>query len=709
MSRKKQERNENFEKISNVDEYNQKNKHEENVKRAYEDLAPNLFGVSSSQREDIYNRLTLMFGRVVEAYPTTNFYLVIPLSYNQTAISCSSISKNSNLFGVRDQSGFNVGDLVIFMYDSMEGRGYIIGSWFEPLLLKNDLVGDRISELSITLKDLVPLLYLVSMGIGSLVSGAMNVDSYPSDFCKSTETGSMIFLDRFMSFLRASDFCGIWAFYNDYLLREKFHNFEKWCPYYEEQIKSDPLFAKNLENFQDAKIIKENSISKVFETHLMRGWQFANLARFDEDIWGVNVSKINRSYLLSPSEGKLLNLTEETINAAGTHSIRVARALFLLQSFPKLVYVRVKNPDDLDGDDSSTVDLMNEEIVFELKNHSSYDQYKNKVSSLASGIIDKLNFYFNVELLKNLKGRTKDYLIKNPNSIRKFISPKGDPNKKIKILKKLKQDGSYEEVELTSSDQGTFFSILEDGTAVMGNGAGCEFRMEKDAIYIRAPKIFIQSGDKTILWGGNNIYCRAREDIEISSTKGDLKLNSTKGDTDIHGKNVNISCTDGNLNLSNQTGAAKEKVTAAEVSHITINREYIKICSPIEEDDDEKKGRIILSAIEVYINGKDSVICDDYPVFHNLEVFAFNEYSCPAFIPEPLWYRLYVTENITDKHEDWIEEKHPISESSPWGTQKDEDEIYKQEVGFTNTGNNEFGESKTEKIKEKWPVFKPCN
>jgi len=667
--------------------------------------------IDSIARELMLNNLTVVFGRVIESYPTVNFYLVIPLLGNQTPISCSSISMNSGSYGVRDQSGYSIGDLVLLIYDKAEKRGYIFGSWYEPLIFSSDLTGDRISEHSITLQDLPGLHNVIRYSLGSLVSGAMNVDSYCNEFCKSTETGSMLFLDRFMGMMRMSEFCGLWMFYNDYLMRMRFNNFECSSPSYKRSIKEDPIYFR-IDSQQLRQLITEITDHESQDLILTKyGWPYRNLAFLFKQSSGLNLSSYRGgSYLSSTLGGRVHNISE-TFNVTGLYSIYARRALFFSQFYNLPQFERLLEPDDLSGDDYTNItDAVNTELFKEIRRNQDYiSNYKDKVSDFASGVIDRVNFHFNDEVFGKIRNRRKDY--KTFNKVDLF-NPRGDNNKTIKFVKKLRDNGSYEESDVVSSEVGSFFSILEDGSFVLANGHGCEIRLEKDNIYIRAPNIYIQSGDKTVLWGGNHIYMRSRFDSQFNSTKGNIKINSTKGRTEISGAQTSISSTDGNLVLSNQTGYSDDGINSGECPHIALGSDFVKV-SAIKSNDTDSLGRIVLTSQELYLSGSEKIACEYYSIDVNVPPFKFvyNDSGVEKLIPEPLWYRIYVSYGMEDKVEDWVEEQLPNNRGYPWGN-NNLDKIYKQELGYTKNIRGEggvvdgFGRPYTESIKDKWPVLK---
>lgn len=650
-----------------------------------------------------YDQLPLLFGKIIEAYPTTNFYLVSSLTNKKKVYSCSSLSKNSSFLGVRDQSGFNVGDFVLFVYDKSEERGIILGSYYEPLIRSEDLIGERITVNSITVHELIALKALISFGIGSLISGAMNVDSYTGEFCKSTETGSMLFLDRFMSFMRASEYCGIWMFYHDYLLRLRFNFLEELSKGYFRTYKSKPVLASLTNDVEVDKFLKENYLTESFDGFELKNLTIPKIFSHFKLKTGLNISDVEKLSLFSSQHFRLYETLHQSKTASGIYGLKSLRGIFLLQSAAELLYERLREADALDGDNYQNINYSDNFIVKILQSHPSYSKYLGKVSQVASGIIDRINFYFNEELLGNLRKRTRDFFVGNKIDL---FNPSGNENNTLEFVEKINNDGSILNKNLTASNLGSLISVLEDGSIVLMTGKGAEIRLEKDKIFIRAPNIFIQSGDKLVLWGGNDFLVRARKCGEISITDGNLDINSTTKKVNIHGGSINLSSSNGDVKISNQTGFTQTEILQDECPHILLNKDTVKFSAIKSKGGNPTidKGRVVISSQEIYINGSEKVECAPHPVFANLEIFAF---SCPevgVLIPEPLWYRIYTAYGIDQDVEFWEEISLPHNSKGPWGTNSGK--MYTQQIGYTKNTTESYGESGEEEIKTKWPVLK---
>lgn len=697
-------------------------------------------------------------GLVVEAYPTINQYLVFSVS-NKTQHLCSNISDiGASLFGVRSASTIPTGSIVLYFLDHTN-FGYILGSIFQPIKLVEELFGDKITNFPITLGDFKPYKDFLR-NAQFHIFGAHHVDSFShGEFNKYSATGTMIHIDNFMAFLRASEHCGIWAFHSDNLLRTIAENYDFWSRGVRETLRNDPIYLNDEEkNEEEIKYFIRKNILEVVSEQEIRNLVYSfhnNFSYYGGDPsfpsnepfsklvkFSGGISNIEKEFVMSvvgtnTGNKEIYNLLEINKNCTGIYSLKTARGFLFLSVFDKDYLFRLTDVEDPFGDFLNNYNL-SIPLIKTLKIPDSYNSLKGENPDLpsvhASGIIDRINFHYNEESRFRFRKHQFDFKSADPRNL--FNSPILDNDctstarKTFSFPKKIGVDPAVEEINIEESEEldvvpkPAFYTVLEDGTQIMGNGYGCEIRMEKDTLYIRAPKIHIQSGDELSIWGANGLYQRSNGEIQIVSTKNDISIKARKdlkmvggnfGEAESlteEGKVMIISYGE-HLILSNQRNLkSSEGGTNTDHTFIDIRKNSIKLkakSTPEQKDSENNqiKSYIQTDSDELHLFAQ-KIDCEQKDTNIPTDQFSFVTTSQIIF-PQPLWHQLYIMCGIENNSIEWKEFSDPVSGSLPWGT-NDNDKIYKQSLGYTsdmnNEGNQKYGDGSLELNKDKFPRIK---
>lgn len=185
---------------------------------------------------------SIWVGIVVDVVAVTRCYRVQLSPKTITAVDASAVG--SHPLGPRSFGGYQAGSPVIVLWTPSMAHGYILGA--APSLvgaLKQKIIdhvvpfagGDAYNDPA----HRYPLLLQNSGGLGDF-SGSQPPDAVTgSDRGVINELGLGYGLSRTFAWLRASELCGVWAFWIDQLLRIAAYNFEMWTAGGDTWIKND--------------------------------------------------------------------------------------------------------------------------------------------------------------------------------------------------------------------------------------------------------------------------------------------------------------------------------------------------------------------------------------------------------------------------------------------------------------------------------------
>ena len=156
------------------------------------------------------------------------------------ATTCSHTSQSC--LGATAINTYTPGTQVIVMVHDKQHRGYIIGSIPSILDIGKNVRHDYISQASRARVDDVHKKYIKMPGGGQIVDGS-NWRPYDATMAGEwgaiTTTGAGVTLDDFMVRMSINEFCGVYGFYHDQMLRVAGYNFQLWTAGHERDAYMD--------------------------------------------------------------------------------------------------------------------------------------------------------------------------------------------------------------------------------------------------------------------------------------------------------------------------------------------------------------------------------------------------------------------------------------------------------------------------------------
>ena len=197
------------------------------------------FSSSTANKLDMSNSCKVQVGVVTDTSPFWGWYAVTSFNSSQT-VMCSLMSDASQTpIGARRVGGLQPHTKVYFVSSPYLSTGVIIGAEPEVMSDVSNVLAETItmasghsvfSEATNTIPTTVDKNALGDFSRGSPIDSTLVGER--GWVC---ETGSAIFIDPFMAFVKSDENCGFWAFHFDQLARMHGHNIQIRASSYEQE------------------------------------------------------------------------------------------------------------------------------------------------------------------------------------------------------------------------------------------------------------------------------------------------------------------------------------------------------------------------------------------------------------------------------------------------------------------------------------------
>jgi hypothetical protein len=501
-------------------------------------------------------------GTIIDAMPAYGWYNV-QIS-DSSFIACELISETSNaLVGVRRVGVLPPGTMVFLVINGAKHTGAILGSYQGYAVGTAKEVHDFISQASTQSKatENFTQYYKAKFPKISKYSLRSAVDETSiGEWGKMTETGTGLFVDSFMSFLRADENCGFWAFWHDQLARMHGHNLQIRSPGMDIYSFDDedelsvvtgfaPYLWEALGRSQPGQVAVQNS----YEDSQLNRPEFANfdivtkgqtpfhrLRRFD----GFLGQGFKQQLRLPPNITTPIIYSlptpvitpavwEEHLALDGNYHMVSAQGIMFAHVPPFSAPNQIKLPEDATGDstDNGYVPagfVSGEDSPQKIRTGPKGDSELPGTGpaliaddELAYGVKWRSGhpFYYHKKDWKTFDEQFKEApqgygLLSN-----KQYLPKPTP---VDLQVDHRQKADYHPTL-------SFVSILRDGTVVIAGPAGEEIRMGGGSIEISCPgDIQLRPGRSLINLSGRDTVIRAKNSVEVSSTDEDVRIKSER-------------------------------------------------------------------------------------------------------------------------------------------------------------------------------------
>ena len=558
------------------------------------------FSTTATSRQDLSKSNNVFLGIVAEVLPFWGWYKVI--SYNGGyAIPCNLISDCSQTpMGARRIGSIQPHTKVHFIKPSSGSHGTIIG--VEPEVMPNvsDVLPDLIS-MATNFKSYQEatnsfLTSYDSQCLGDFSRGSPIDSTLVGERGWVCETGTSVFIDPFMAYVKADENCGFWAFHMDQLARMHGHNVQiRSCmtehEYFNDTCESTGYMGVAAYPWEGlgalefgvptAQVNEDTGFTDVAKDIGYENQQPYHRLQTFTGYMGQGFRQILR---LPPDAGGIFELGqrggdmvwEQHLALDGNYHIRSSQGITIAHSPLYRSPVRTaRMEDEENGDNEDNYKFSG--IIGGGEEHKLRDTPVQADEFPARVLIadDDVAYSFAWRNEHPFVYHKKDFIsYEDPDeeatpsysqlSGQWYIQP-GEP-----VAKKV--DHRY---EAKYNNLMSYFKIMPDGTIVIAGPHGEEIRMVGGSIEISCPgDIQLRPGRNLISMAGRSTAIKSKEDVDISSTDADVRFKAEKNAMFLAGNGKK----EGNLIIENKSDIDRGIVlrSASGISALAENDIYLR-------------------------------------------------------------------------------------------------------------------------------------
>jgi hypothetical protein len=525
----------------------------------YKTQSQHLLALGSSPR--------FRYGMIVDYVPHVRMYRVQPDGGGPLLLCTRLTSLGTSPVGVADGDALTPGDRVLLAQNPRSFYGEIVsvlpGLAFDPRLVKADYIVQG-SNVGILADSAHRAGFL--MGRENTFGGIANfgprmpIDSLAGEFCRSTETGLMLFLDAAMGFLRVDELCGLWMFYRDQLLRLAGYNMQQWSCASELEIFDDEGELQyyhglavypweQLGQFrQPREITTEQTAKKVQQEQPWLGGLEPNnpdLKPFHRiQQFAGYLGQGSKTLVVAPSpeaEHHLYGYDIPQIGLAEAHQLlsghllwRSAKGLILTKRPTIPVPHRARPAADARGDtaaDYKASGFFGNGPEHKLSDGPQpADDSEHPTQVKLATLQDQMAYLFNWAGLAGVQHHRKDFKVPQEGDgplttnqeVPEFSVHKNKPYLPTPEPVEVEIDHRHK-VKIYPNN--SYIALLDEGGIAIGDGYGAELKLANGHAEITTALDCRLSCGRTLqLWGGRDVVVRAKQSIDLTATKHDIRL-----------------------------------------------------------------------------------------------------------------------------------------------------------------------------------------
>lgn len=477
-------------------------------------------------------------GRVIDVFPVVRMYAVEVAGVVTLCAAATPGFKTA-------ASGSNV----IVVKPTGDMRGYVIADIGSVLGDMDVAVGNQVVPFKGVdlFQNASHLFHLSQKNAAGLDN--FNVHS-PLDVCQGSDVGEMLETGvgygaaRFHSFLRASDVCGVWAFFFDNLLRTSGFNRDDWSSMWERLTRNDEGTLTDEEYFSvfpweafgrriKKEAFKESARGGILEQGQLESWF---IPEQPDQISIPRVTTLRGKYGAGlwrvtsiPEKDKVPDL--ETRSSASQHTgllevretldgffgVKAARGFMLEKTGNILVPKRMARQEDPAGDAGESTVTM-----------SAFPSAAKTPVEMLAEASDALAYRAAKGDVEAIRARAKDYFLPDDSAIGSSAPSAVPAYKEMTGTIPLPPS---EEVAPEGVDKfkvyrsRAFCGATPDGSIVLSDGYGGIFALSGGNAYTSvAGDIFNISGRNIVNLAGRDSITRAAKSVDVSADYGDIRL-----------------------------------------------------------------------------------------------------------------------------------------------------------------------------------------
>lgn len=229
-----------------------------------------------------------------------------------------------------------------------------------------------------------------------------------------------------------------------------------------------------------------------------------------------------------------IGLAEDNTGLDGRRFIASAKGISLVKRLLLPVPSRLRRPEDGQGDTKDNYKFAGQEGGGPAHTITGDLEAADKLPHLqrAAGVLDLHGYLFNYSGLHPFFWHSKDYKTWEQSELEhaqyNHVVPDYSQLKGSMYLNEpphlpIQVDHRYGQQKFYVSE--SFFTLLEDGGIVIGDGYGAEIRMTAGTVTISAPgDVWFKTGKNAQIWAGRDIIMRANNTVDVSSTEQNVRI-----------------------------------------------------------------------------------------------------------------------------------------------------------------------------------------
>jgi len=547
------------------------------------------FAANTGHKVSLFREPNILIGRIAEIVEYGRTYRVKLERGAALILCCDMVQTSMETMGARQLNTYLPGTMVIVIWHPFSTYGIIIGAIPDWMVAGRDAISDYVSQGSNVglAVDQVHSYPLQLNDNGSVVDWSAgrpfdHIDT--GDWGAVTDTGGMVFLDPFMTFMRIDEETGMFFFYDNQRGRLTAHNLQIRSGHHEFEAFEDQsetnsweghttgMYCERMGKFEEGDRFRE---IQPEDYQLTMPW-YTRFEPEDDEQQAFFRLRIFRGYfgqgdsrmLCLPEDGasgiqkysdesKLPGVAEDQWDTDGHLSIRSAKSLTIAKRAILPNPKQLKVPEDVTGD---IVDCIADDYRFRGK-ISCIPLPDHKVGDILDPISNPSlvraaawrDLYALKEMHKDLLGlryHTKDWYVPNETDY-SFSGQMADGIRDYSVLCsqqwldppdpiQLKVDERYndgDKVNYWPND--SYLTLLEDGGILLADGYGFELRTIDGSAIMSAPgDIWMLPGRSFHCWAGWDITARGNNCVDIAANKCDVRIKANNNVLILGGNNV---------------------------------------------------------------------------------------------------------------------------------------------------------------------------
>lgn len=549
--------------------------------------------------QDLSNSNNVYLGIVAEVLPFYGWYKVISFNGGH-AVVCNLMSDCSNTpIGARRIGSIQPHTKVHYIKPYSGTTGTIIGVEPDAMPYMGDVIPEVISMAtnffttaegtnnSLTLFD--------KECLGDFSRGSPVDSTLVGERGWVCETGTAIFIDPFMSFIKSDENCGFWAFHFDQVARMQGHNIQIRSCAHEQEFFNDTSECVGYVGYATYPWEGLGALESGTRTAQLKDDGYTDAAKDIGLETQVPYHRLQsftgylgqgfRQFLRLPPEGGGINelgkrggdiAWEQHLALDGNYHIRSSQGITIAHSPLYKSPARVRRMEDEESGDTK-------------------DNYKFSGSvgggedhKITDTPIDAQEFPARVliaddDVAYSFAWRNEHPFVYHQNDFITYEDPEAEDSPAYGQLSgqwyitpptgtTKKVDHRY---DAKYNNLLSYFKIMPDGAIVIAGPHGEEIRMVGGSIEISCPgDIQLRPGRNLISLAGRSTAIRSKEDIDVSSTDADVRLKAEKNTMILAGNGKS----EGNLIIENKSSVEKGIVlrSAGGINLLSVEDLYLR-------------------------------------------------------------------------------------------------------------------------------------